>query len=207
MICRLVGRLVAVREQAVELEVGGIGYEALIPAATREDLAQRLGETITLFTVHYLDGNLATGHVQPRLIGFLSEAERQFFGVFTKTKGFGMRKALRAMAVPAHQIAATIEAGDELSLARLPEIGKKTAAQIVSELRGQMATFVRAAAAPAPLRELTDGQRVALEILVGWGERRVDAQRLISDAVESEPELVEPDAIVRAVYKRRQTGG
>jgi hypothetical protein len=55
------------------------------------------------------------------------------------------------------------------------------------------------------MAEMTDAQRVALEILVQWGDRRADAQRWIAAAVERDPALAEPDAIVRAAYRARET--
>ena len=105
------------------------------------------------------------------------------------------------MSVPAHQIAWAVENGDERTLASLPELGKRTATQVIAQLRGKLARFVTPAAVPAPMAELTDVQRIALEILVHWGDRRADAQRWLAAAVAAEPELREPEEIVRAVYR------
>lgn len=203
MICRLSGRVVSVGEQATVIEVGGLCYEVLVPASSLPDLERLVGDEVTLFTVEYLEGNPTGTNFVPRMIGFLSETEREFFTRFVKVKGVSMRKALRAMAVPAHQLAAAVENGDERLLATLPEIGKRTAAQIVTDLRGKLAQFLAPSAAPMPLRELTDAQRVALEILVQWGDKRPDAQRWITVAVEADPNLATPEDIVRAAYRAK----
>ena len=204
MICRLTGRIAAVREDAVVLDLGGVGYEVMVPALALADLQRLAGNEITLFTVQYFEGNPAGSNLIPRLVGFLVESDREFFNLFTKVKGISNRRALRAMSVPSHQLAAAIEHGDARLLTSLPEIGKKTAAQIITDLQGKLQRFLAPSAAPLPAAELTGAQRVALEILVQWGDRRADAQRWIAAAVAADPTLAEPDAIVRAAYRAKQ---
>ena len=203
MICRLSGRVVSVDEQAAVVEVGGLCYEVLVPACSLPDLARLTDNDVTLFTIQYLEGNPAASNFVPRMIGLLSESDRDFFNKFVKVKGVSMRKALRAMALPACQLAAAIENGDERVLTSLPEIGKRIAAQIVTDLRGRLDAFLVPTAAPIPLRELTEAQKVALEILVQWGDRRADAQRWIAAAVEADPSLTTPEDIVRAAYRAK----
>ena len=203
MICRLTGRVASVREQAALVEVGGLCYEALVPASSLPDLERLVGEEVTLFTIQYFEGNPTGTHMVPRMIGFLRETDREFFNTFTKVKGISIRKALRAMAVPPHQLAAAIEHGDERLLSTLPEIGKKTAQQVIHDLRGKVVRFLIETAAPTPVHEMTDAQKVALEILVQWGDKRADAQRWITAAVENEKALTKPEDIVRAAYRAK----
>jgi Holliday junction DNA helicase RuvA len=186
------------------VDAGSLSYEVMVSTATAGDLARLVGGEASLFTVQYFEGNPAGAHLIPRLIGFLSPADREFFTLFTKVKGISNRRALRAMGLPVHQLAAAIERGDVRLLTTLPEIGKKTAAQIVSELQGRVQRFLEPSAAPVPMAEMTEAQRVALEILVQWGDRRADAQRWIAAAVQADPSLAEPDAIVRAAYRARE---
>lgn len=206
MICRLTGKLVAVAAQHVEVQDGGLCYQVLVPVSALPELHRLIGQEITLHTLQYLDGNPAIGNLVPRIIGFPSEPEREFFNAFVKVKNIGMRKALRAMSVPAPELAAAIQRGDERFLASLPEIGKKTAAQIIAELAGRLERFLVSAPRSMPLAELTAAQQVALDILVQWGDRRADAQRWVSAAVDEDPALVEPEAIVRAAYRIKQRG-
>lgn len=203
MICRLSGRVVSADQQAAVIEVGGLCYEVLVPASSLPNLQRLVGNDVTLFTIQYLEGNPTGTNFVPRVIGFLSETDREFFNKFIKVKGVSMRKALRAMAVPAHQLAAAIESGDDRLLTSLPEIGKRTAAQIVTDLRGKLERFLLPSAAPLPMRELTDAQKVALEILIQWGDKRPDAQRWITQAVEAHPNVTTPEDIVRAAYRAK----
>ena len=202
MIHRISGRLLSAGEMSAVVELGGLCLELGTPRSADAELTGLVGAPVTLHTVFYLEGNAVAANFTPRLLGFLSEVERDFFTAFTRVKGVGMRKALRAMSVPAHQIAAAIEAGDERALTALPEIGKKMAAQIVTDLRGHLAGFLTAAVAiSTPIRTLSGAQRVAVEILVQWGDRRSDAEQLVSAAVEADASLSQPDQIVKAAYR------
>ncbi len=202
MICRITGRLVEVSEQSATLEVGPVCYEVLVPAFVLPELRGALHREVSLVIIQYIEGNPAVGSLAPRMVGFLRESERGFFHELLKVKNFGVRKALRAMAVPPHQLAAAIEQADERALSALPEIGKRTAATMIAQLRGQVSQFLKPdASGPAPLAELTAPQQVALDILVSWGDRRADAQRWISEAVLAEPGLSEADEIVKAAYR------
>jgi Holliday junction DNA helicase RuvA len=207
MICRLRGQLVRVGPETVELDVGGTGYEVMVAGTTLAELGGCDGQEVTLHTVQYFEGNPAGANLVPRLVGFRTEAERAFFQLFTRVKGISNRRALRAMHVPVAQLAAAIESADARLLTSLPEIGKKTAQQIITELQGHCTAFASAPSAPqAAHAELTAAQRVALEILVQWGDRRADAQRWVAAAVEADPALNEPDAIVRAAYRVKTAG-
>lgn len=204
MICGLTGRIAAVGDDAAIIENGALAYQVLVPRASLAELQKRVGDEITLFTQQYIEGNPNTGNLIPRIVGFLTESERDFFNTLVKVKGISTRKALRAMSLPAYQIAAAIEHGDEKLLASLPEIGRRTAAQIVAQLRGKMQPFLVPSALPPMTAEMDDAQKVALQILVQWGDRRADAQSWIARAVLENDELREPDEIVRAAYRLKQ---
>lgn len=201
MIARVTGRLSECDDQRVLLEVGALSYELLAPTSCLAQCAHLRNTDVTFFTVHYLEGSLGGGNLTPRLIGFLSEQDRQFFNELIRVKGVSVRKALRAMSVATSVIALAIERGDEGFLKELPEIGKKTASQLISELRGRMAPFLASVPVALPLAELSDAQRTALEVLVTWGDRRPDAQRWVAAAVEANPNLATPEEIVRAAYR------
>ncbi len=205
MLCRIRGRVVALDGHRVVLEVGDLACEVLVPASAREALQRLVGQSTTLHTLMYLEGMPTGTTLVPRLIGFLSEVERDFFTAFTKVKGISMRRALRAMELPAHQIAAAIEAGDARLLTALPEIGRKTAAQIINDLRGTLERFVVDRPAATPPVELSEAQRVAVEILVSWGDKPADARQWVMAAVAEQPDLERPDDIVRAAYRLKQS--
>lgn len=141
VISRIAGEVIRVDEGSVELRAGGIVYEVLVPAADEERLRGRVGETVEFHTLHYLEGQGQGSSYWPRLIGFQSPLERDFFELFTTVKGIGNRKALRALQMPLGMVAELIARRDVSMLTTLPEIGRKTAESIVVELKGKVERF------------------------------------------------------------------
>jgi len=190
-----------VADGAALIDAGaGLTYEVLICACDVERLSRRTGQEVTLHTIHYLEGDPARGSQQPRLVGFLSETDRDFFRLFTTVKGVGIRKALRALVRPPAEVAAAIANKDARLLVALPEIGKRTAEQIIAELSGRADAFAGEAFA-APAEQLPQAAGEALAVLVQLGERRADAAALIERVLAVAPELQSPEEIIQRVYR------
>jgi Holliday junction DNA helicase RuvA len=200
MIARIAGRLEQVSTGSALIDAGnGLWYEVLVPAFDMERLSRRVGQETILHTIHYLEGDPAYGSQTPRLIGFLSETDRQFFRVFTTVKGIGAKKALRALARPVSEIAAAIQAKDSKFLVALPEIGRRTAEQIVAELHGKVEAFAGAARPAEPPMPEPGAEAVA--VLVQLGERRADAVALVQRVLTVAPDLKAPEAILQQAYR------
>lgn len=205
MIARLSGRLEQVSLGAALIDAGnGLWYEVLVPAFDVERLSRRAGQEVVLHTIHYVEGNPAHGVQTPRLIGFLAEGDREFFRVFTTVKGIGVRKALRALARPVGEIAAAIQAKDSKFLVALPEIGRRTAEQIIAELHGKVEAF--AGQATRAEVEMPGAGAEAIAVLVQLGERRSDAVALVERVLAVAPELNVPEAILQQAYKLKAHG-
>src|SRR5262245_19480159 len=123
LITKISGKLLAVADDEATLEVGNFEYQVLIPEFARRQLQPRVGQNVSLFTIHYFDGNPAQGRVTPRLVGFISEVEREFFELFCSVDGIGAKKALRAMVRPVRDVAVMIEEQDSKGLSTLPGVG------------------------------------------------------------------------------------
>lgn len=215
MIAKLTGILGEVGEDRVLVEREGLGYEVLVPAYLAVQLADRIGQPVTLYTMNYLEGSANSGNLIPRLAGFGSGAEKNAFQQLLGVKGFGVRKALKALAVPIGQVAAAIEQGDTVSLSRLPGIGKRTAEQIVASLRGKLAAIafedkilanLNGSAAGRTQAILNPSQRDALQVMIAWGDRHQDAENLLRRAAEVYKDLKSPEEWVRAAYKIKAGG-
>ena len=205
MIVRLTGILIEVWEESVVLDRDGIAYEVLVPHYALGELAAHRGSEVTLHTIQFFEGNQASGHLTPRLLGFLHPEDKLFFGRFVSVKGIGPRKALKALSEPVRRIATWIKAGDTKMLARLSGIGKRAAELIVAELKDKVSDLALPEAAGAGVEPsevgLAGAQRDALEVLVAWGDARVDAQRWLERAAQLHPDLETPDEWVRAAYR------
>lgn len=206
MIAGIEGKLVQLDTETAQVRVGAVTYEVMLPGYCVSALAGRIGEEISLCTMEYYEGSLGGGNLIPRLVGFLSPLEREFFGEFTSVKGLGIRKGLRALSIPIADVAGAVEAGNEKMLMTLSGIGRKMAQQIVAELKGKLEAFAfgaEVAARPAQSR-LKPFQAEALEILVAWGDKRNEAMELIEQAGQRHPEIDTAEALVPLVYRLRQ---
>jgi holliday junction DNA helicase RuvA len=134
MITKIAGVLNRVLDEGVRLQVGPLEYEVLTPEFVRRALQTRVGQEIALHTSHYLDGNPMQGRVVPRLIGFATEAELDFFDLFCTVDKVGTRKALKALVRPVKEIADAIQRQDAKWLTTLPGVGAATAEQIIATL-------------------------------------------------------------------------
>ena len=206
MISRITGTLERIDEGKALIDVhAGVCYEVHVPACDAELLAERVGQSETFHTIHYLEGDPARGNLAPRLVGFLTEQDREFFRLFTTVKGIGMRKALRALVRPLGEVAAAIQARDARFLQLLPEIGKRTAEQVIAELHGKVDAF--AVGAPAPERaEMPEAAAEAVAVLVQLGERRADAMALVQRVLAAAPEMNSPEVIIQHAYRLKAGG-
>ena len=206
MIGRIAGRLEQVSDGVALVETGaGLWYELLVPARDVERLARRVGQEVTLHTIHYIEGDPSRGGASPRLIGFASETDRDFFKLFTTVKGIGVRKALRAMVRPVAELASAIQSKDPKLLLALPEIGRRTAETIIAQLHGKVDEFA-GPLPPTPERALSEAAEGALTVLVQLGERRGDALRCIERVLTAAPDLASPEEIIQQVYRMKAAG-
>ncbi len=210
MINRITGTLEQVDQTSALLDMGGgVWYEVLVPAVDAQRLAKSLQQQIVLHTIHYIEGDPSRGAQTPRLVGFASPKDREFFRLLTKVKGLGNRKALKALAREVGEIATAIARGDVDFLTDLPEIGKRTAEQIITELRKKVDGFITggaAAGAAAIPSAPSEPAAQAMTILVQLGEKRADAATMVQRAMAAAPEAKTPEAIIQQVYRLRASG-
>jgi Holliday junction DNA helicase RuvA len=141
MITKISGVLARVLDEEVRLQVGALEYQVLVPEFIRRRIQGGVGQELSLYTSHYFDGNPMQGRVVPRLIGFTSEAELDFFELFCTVDKVGTRKALKAMVRPIKEIADAIQRQDSKWLTTLPGVGAATAEQIIATLRRKVTKF------------------------------------------------------------------
>jgi Holliday junction DNA helicase RuvA len=183
-------------------------YEIAIPEFTRRQLQGKIGDTISLHTIHYIEGNAAQGsRLTPKLVGFLSTAERDFFELFCSVDGVGVKKALRAMTKPVQDTAVLIEQQDAKGLSSLPGVGPATAEKIIATLRRKMPRFaLLVRQLPAGIEPQTTGVvDETYQALMVLGHSESDAKRLIEQALVGGKKFKDSEAMIHAIYQR-QTG-
>src|SRR5215813_4776830 len=206
MITKVTGTPVAVAADTLTLAVGAFEYEILIPEFARRNLQDKLNREVVLHTIEYLEGNAMQGRLIPRLVGFLSPIEREFFEMFCEVDGVGVKKALRAMVRPVQEVATMIEEQDAKGLATLPGIGPATADRIIAKLRRKVPKFALLVAremAPAADVE-SDLLTETYEILRSLGHSETEARRLLDGALDKKAKYKDVDSLLRAVYEKNQ---
>ncbi|MCH2117791.1 MAG: helix-hairpin-helix domain-containing protein [Pirellulales bacterium] len=207
MITKITGTPVAIATDTLTLAVDAFEYEVLIPEFTRRHLQDQIGTSISLHTIEYLEGNPMQGRLVPRLIGFLSSIEREFFQLFCEVDGVGVKKALRAMVRPVQEVATLIEEQDAKGLASLPGVGPATAERIIAKLRRKVPKFALLVTRDTPAA--TDVERdllsEAFEILRVLGHSEPEARRLLDDTVAKKKNYKNVDALLHAVYEKQNT--
>ncbi len=204
MITKITGELLRVADDALTLRVGAFEYEVLIPDFVRRRLQLELGKEVSLHTIDYFEGNPMQGRMTPRLIGFLSEVEQEFFELICSVDGVGVRKALRAMVRPVREVAAAIEDQDAKSLSGLPGIGPAMAERMIAKLRRKMPKFALLVAREEPLetKEETDVVREAFEALRTLGHYEADARRLVDKALEGKKKFKDVSELLAVIYDK-----
>jgi len=210
MITKISGLLNRVLDDEVRLQVGALEYQVLVPEFVRRQLQGRTGQEIALHTSEYHDGNPMQGRVVPRLIGFLHEAELDFFELFCTVDKVGVRKAIKALIRPVRDIADAIQRQDAKWLTTLPGVGAATAEQIVATLRRKVTKFAlmapaargpESAAAPAAAVDgnlLEDVYQALISVGHGPGEARDRLDRVMAGGRT----FKSVEEILMAIYKQ-----
>ncbi|MFM7517054.1 MAG: Holliday junction branch migration protein RuvA [Pirellula sp.] len=208
MITKLFGQLLSLTNDTATLAVAPFEYEVSIPEFTRRQLQGKIGETISLHTIHYIEGNAAQGsRLTPKLVGFLTTAERDFFELFCSVDGVGVKKALRAMTKPVQDTAVLIEQQDAKGLSSLPGVGPATAEKIIATLRRKMPRFALLVRQDSPGVEpqTTGVVEETFQALLVLGHSEADAKRLIDQAIAGGKKFKDSESMIHAIYQR-QTG-
>jgi Holliday junction DNA helicase RuvA len=214
MITKITGVLTRVLDEEVRLQVGALEYAVLVPEFVRRAVQGRLGHDLTLHTSHYLDGNPMQGRVVPRLIGFLSEAELDFFDLFCTVDKVGTRKALKALVRPIKEIADAIQRQDPKWLTSLPGVGTATAEQIVAALKRKVTRFTvvqPTAVEGAPAEEgpavpvTVDGNVLedAYQALLSVGLNPVEARNRLDRVLTSGKRFGSVEEVLVEIYKEK----
>ncbi|UFT97900.1 Holliday junction branch migration protein RuvA [Radiobacillus kanasensis] len=131
MIAYIRGNLDSIQDDAIYVESHGVGYEIF---CTNPFVFQdKVGEEIRVYTYHYVreDAQL--------LFGFRKTEEKFLFKKLLNVSGIGPKGALAILGnagVP--DFVAAIEREDEKFLTSFPGVGKKTARQMILDLKGKL---------------------------------------------------------------------
>jgi Holliday junction DNA helicase RuvA len=213
MLTKVRGIVEAVAEESVTLRVDPFEIEILIPEHTRRAVQAKLNEPLELHTTFYIEGGAMVARMIPRLVGFLSPIDREFFEVFCSVDGVGVRKALRAMVRPVRELARMIQDQDVKLLATFPGIGEATAERIVAKLRrkvGKYALIVGHESAGASVAQSNgepenaepDVIRDTFAALLSVGHTESQARQAIDRVLSGKKKFKSVADMIEAIYQQ-----
>jgi len=168
MIGSLRGKLTEKRPNQILIDVGGVGYQVLIPLSTFAGLGALHKEISVLVHTHVREDQIS-------LYGFLTAREKQCFELLISASGVGPSLALKILSgMGLEQLIPAIRKGDLAQLVRIPGVGSKTAERVVLELRDKLAVIdVPETGKPATRSQLESDVASAL-VNLGYDERSVE---------------------------------
>ncbi len=184
MFAKLSGIIDTVLENAVILDVQGVGYLFHASPRTLSRVGGH-GDTASLL----IDTNVREDAIT--LYGFLEASEQEWFRLLTTVQGVGAKAAMAILGVtPPDQLGFAIAAGDKTALTRADGVGPKLATRILTELKDKAGKIdlqakpkgVQAAASPAPANEEGGIENDAVSALVNLGYGRTDAYTAVLQA-------------------------
>ena len=180
MIATLRGEIAQVEENALVLEVGGVGLRVFVPNPLRT--RTKAGEALMLYT------HLVVREDALTLYGFESQAERELFNTLLGVDGVGPKAALSVLStLTLDAVQRAVFAEETEILNRVPGIGKKTAQKMAIHLKDKL----KPTDALASVAAMTDRDGEVLAALTALGYSVVEAQAAIQALPKDAPEDTE----------------
>ena len=133
MIGRIKGQLIEKKNDSVVIDVHGIGYVVYVTEKTARSLS--LGDQardISLYSELLVKEDLL------QLIGFLTQAEKDWFNLLRSVQGIGAKVALTILnTLDANELLRAIRMKNELAFSSVSGIGSRMAQRLVVELSGR----------------------------------------------------------------------
>jgi Holliday junction DNA helicase RuvA len=201
MITFLKGTLVESLPNRAIVEVGGIGYEVMIPISTYDRLPEQ-GEAVHLLT-HF--------HVREQeqsLYGFASGDERDLFRLLIqRVSGIGPKLGMAVLSgMSVSQFKSAVVNGDTAAISKISGVGKKTAERVVLELKDKVgvADAWEQATKAASGSEAQANMNDAVLALIQLGYKQVEAHKAIQKCLKSGEfnEGTPADELIRAALRQ-----
>ena len=192
MIAHLSGTLLAKQPTSAIVDVGGVGYEVLIPVSTFYELGENGSAVQLRIYTHVREDAL-------QLFGFKTARERELFLQLISVNGVGPSLAIKLLSgMNADEMIASIRTNNLVRLVAIPGVGRKTAERLVVDLRDKIATlsspaleeeFVAKAVAAGELASTESMRDDAMSALANLGYQRAAAEKAVKNAIDEGGDL------------------
>jgi holliday junction DNA helicase RuvA len=201
MIAALKGAFRGRTEDGIILDVGGVGYEVVLPPIVEQALGPLAEGRALDLRIAYV---ATRDNPIPVLYGFARDEERRFWDLLRSVSRVGPKSAARAMVLPINRIAEAIRDQNTHLVDSLPGISAAGAEKIVASLRRKVEPYAALEEAASPDAPTSDDElkRLAVDLLVEMGIRRPDASRAVAKLLESDPPPRTVEDVVMEYFKR-----
>ena len=198
MIGKLTGIVDSIAEDAVILDVNGVGYLVQCPSSTLSRLA--VGAHASLMI------EMKVSEDAIRLYGFASAEEREWFRLLQTVQSVGSKVALAVLStLSPRDLQRALALGDKAMIGRAPGVGPKLALRITTELKDKAPALMMAGgvgtgagvAVPAPRGP--EGDAVSALVHLGYADAK--AAEAVARAVQALGEQTETGALIREALK------
>jgi holliday junction DNA helicase RuvA len=185
MIGKLRGKVDAIGESHLIIDVMGVGYEVLASARTLRNLKAGDETSLTIDT-HVREDSI-------KLYGFTSEVERTWFRTLQGIQGVGAKVALAVLGTLAPQdLANAIALGNWQAVEETNGVGKKLAQRIVIELKdkapglsvGPLTLPAGATVKGSTTSTVGNAQAEAISALTNLGYQPMQASQAVAVAMQ-----------------------
>lgn len=190
MIARLKGTLADKAPNRLTVDVGGVGYDVLVPLSTFYGIGEPGADVSLRIHTHVREDTIA-------LYGFASSLEQDLFERLISISGIGPKLALAVLSgIEAGELVRAIRTQDVARLTRIPGVGKKTAERIGLELKDRLPHALPSAGGQAetamPGEELRGD---LLSALTNLGYKGQVAEKAIDSAIKKAPDALFEDVL------------
>lgn len=197
MISYIRGRLVAIEEEKVVVDVNGVGYGVFMPKQSIM-LLPAIGSEVKIHT--FL--NVKEDALQ--LYGFLTKDDMEVFKLVIGVSGIGPKGGLNILSqLSADGLRFAVLSDDVKAISASPGIGKKTAEKLILELKDKLSLEDAIAHSQAnKVSSVAEDRRIqtdAVQALVALGYGNADALRAVKKVEITENAKVED--VLKAALK------
>lgn len=178
---------------SIVVDVGGVGYDVLVPLSTYDALNPMRGQQVMLKTHLHIRENAQV------LYGFATDEERDIFRLLVeRVSGIGPSTAIAILSgLRVSEFKQAVVQGDAQTIARAKGVGKKTAERVVLELKDKVGL---ASTWEAQQQGSTSQAAADAELaLVALGFKQAEVRKALAPLLKDQPQASAEDLIRSAL--------
>ena len=199
MIGFLRGKLEAIYDERIVIDVNGIGFNVSMPVSQLE-LLEPMGSDVKVYTY------LAVREDAMQLYGFITADSLELFKLLIQVNGIGPKGALALLsAMSVEDLRFAIMSGDAGTISKAPGIGAKTAQRLIIDLKDKVSvrdmlnTYSVNNMSSTP-SEMNSARAEAIEALTALGYSSTDALRAVRES--GADEAADTETIIKLAFKQ-----